>query len=154
MLTTLLALLALAVMVWMLFFSAAEHNVKSAPHNNIPTDSQQVERSANQVAQLLWSTMEMKSSLDRSIQAIGLHRFAAFTTESSSETSFALVLANGQGNGVVISSLHSRAGTRIYAKPLRVWGVEEHNLSAEEHLAIQNAQASLAGETATQNALF
>jgi len=44
------------------------------------------------------------------------------------------------GNGVVVSSLHMRDMTRVYAKPLKKWEAE-HHLTDEEKQAIANAYA-------------
>ena len=45
---------------------------------------------------------------------LGLIRFNPFNDMGSNQ-SFALALLDGRGNGLVVSSLHSRSGTRLYA---------------------------------------
>jgi hypothetical protein len=52
--------------------------------------------------------------------------------------SFSLALIDGTGNGYVISSIHSREGTRVYAKTVEAGG-SEYNLSEEEKKAIKIA---------------
>lgn len=75
------------------------------------------------------------------IQRIGVVRFNPFA-DTGSNMSFALALLDGQNNGIVISSLHSREGTRIYAKPIEN-GASKYTLMDEEKDAIEQANAKL-----------
>ena len=75
----------------------------------------------------------------RSLQWLGALRFNPFD-EVGGDQSFALALVDGYGNGVVVSSLHMRDVTRVYAKPLKKWEAE-HHLTDEEKQAIANAYA-------------
>jgi len=75
----------------------------------------------------------------RSLQWLGVLRFNPFN-DVGGDQSFALALVDGYGNGVVISSLHMREMTRVYAKPLKKWE-SEHHLTDEEKQAIANAFA-------------
>jgi hypothetical protein len=75
----------------------------------------------------------------RSLQWLGVLRFNPFD-EVGGDQSFALALVDGYGNGVVVSSLHMRDVTRVYAKPLKKWEAE-HHLTDEEKQAIANAYA-------------
>ena len=72
-----------------------------------------------------------------SIQHIGLVRFNPFE-DTGSDQSFALALLDGNRDGVVISSLHGRANTRLFAKPVEA-GDSRHALSDEEAQAIRIA---------------
>lgn len=72
------------------------------------------------------------------IQKIGLLRFNPFN-DTGGDQSFILALVDAENTGVVISSLHTRTGTRWYAKKvLKAKGVE-HKLSVEEEKAIKKA---------------
>jgi hypothetical protein len=75
----------------------------------------------------------------RSFQRIGLVRFNPFE-DTGGNQSFALALLDQAGDGVVISSLHARAGTRVYGKAVAK-GTSESNLSAEESEALRLALA-------------
>ena len=75
----------------------------------------------------------------RSLQWLGVLRFNPFN-DVGGDQSFALALVDGYGNGVVVSSLHMREMTRVYAKPLKNWEAE-HHLTDEEKQAIANAYA-------------
>jgi hypothetical protein len=72
-----------------------------------------------------------------SLQHIGLVRFNPFE-DTGSDQSFALALLDGRRNGLVVSSLHARGNTRIFAKPIEN-GSSRHSLSDEEAQAIRIA---------------
>jgi hypothetical protein len=72
-----------------------------------------------------------------SIQHIGLVRFNPFD-DTGSDQSFALALLDERRDGVVISSLHGRSNTRLFAKPV-TGGESAHALSDEELQAIRIA---------------
>jgi len=73
----------------------------------------------------------------RSLQHIGLVRFNPFD-DTGSDQSFAIALLDDQRDGIVISSLHGRANTRIFAKSVAD-GASAHNLSDEESEAMRIA---------------
>jgi hypothetical protein len=72
-----------------------------------------------------------------SIQHIGLVRFNPFE-DTGSDQSFAIALLDGERDGVVVSSLHGRTNTRVFAKPVE-GGASRHALSDEEAQAIRIA---------------
>jgi uncharacterized protein DUF4446 len=73
----------------------------------------------------------------RAVQHVGVVRFNPFE-DTGGNQSFALALLDSQGDGVVMSSLHSRQSTRIYLKPI-VNGRSETALSDEETEALRKA---------------
>ncbi len=87
-------------------------------------------------------TDELARRLERAgrahIQRVGFLRFNPFR-DAGGDQSFAVVLADQDGNGVVISSLHNRDVTRVYGKPLAAWE-SAYPLTEEEQRAIANAK--------------
>ena len=83
----------------------------------------------------MYSLIERRTQ--RSLQHIGLVRFNPFE-DTGSDQSFAIALLDDERDGVVISSLHGRANTRVFAKPV-VRGESPHHLSQEETEAIRVA---------------
>jgi len=75
----------------------------------------------------------------RTFQKVGLVRYNPFD-ETGGNQSFALALLDAGANGWVLSSLHARTGTRVYAKAIKA-GLAEGGLSEEETAAIQRAMA-------------
>jgi hypothetical protein len=84
-------------------------------------------------------TAVIERDLLGSFGRIGLVRFNPFE-DTGGNQSFALALLDGRGDGFVVSSLHSRNGTRIYAKAI-ARGAAETALSEEESAALQQALA-------------
>lgn len=72
------------------------------------------------------------------IQKIGLVRFNPFN-DTGGDQSFILSLVDEKNSGVVISGLHTRNGTRWYAKKVEEGKGAEHELSSDEIKAIKAA---------------
>jgi hypothetical protein len=81
----------------------------------------------------------VERDLLRSFSRVGLVRFNPFE-DTGGNQSFALALLNGTGDGFVVSSLHARAGTRLYAKSVSA-GASDSALSDEEAEALRQAMA-------------
>jgi hypothetical protein len=73
-----------------------------------------------------------------SLRHVGMLRFNPFH-DTGGDQSFAIALADEHGNGVILSSLHARDVTRVYAKPLLEWGAT-YSLTEEEKQVIALAQ--------------
>jgi hypothetical protein len=89
--------------------------------------------------ELIARTAFLESSARHHYAREGLVRFNPFP-DTGGNQSFALALLDESNDGVIISSLHSRTGTRIYAKAV-VAGKTDTNLSAEEAQAIDEAMS-------------
>ncbi|MGH2489078.1 MAG: DUF4446 family protein, partial [Candidatus Limnocylindria bacterium] len=74
-----------------------------------------------------------------SLQHVGLVRFNPFQ-DTGSDQSFAIALLDDERSGIVVSSLHGRDGTRIFAKSIQA-GQATHPLSDEEQKALAIASA-------------
>jgi hypothetical protein len=75
----------------------------------------------------------------KAFQRVGLVRYNPFE-ETGGNQSFALALLDAVGDGWVLSSLHARSGTRVYAKAIKA-GKADAALSEEETAAITRAMA-------------
>lgn len=84
-------------------------------------------------------TTSVERDLIGAFSRVGLVRFNPFE-DTGGNQSFALVLLDGNGDGFVVSSLHARAGTRLYAKAVSR-GASDSALSAEEAEALRQAMA-------------
>jgi hypothetical protein len=81
----------------------------------------------------------VERDLQGSFGRLGLVRFNPFE-DTGGNQSFALAMLDGRGDGFVVSSLHARAGTRVYAKAIGA-GSSEAALSDEEAEALRLALA-------------
>lgn len=79
----------------------------------------------------------------KSIHRVGMLRFNPFK-EVGSNQSFSLALLDGKNSGAVISSLHTREGARVYAKPIVQGQSKAFPLTEEEKQAILLAQQAKA----------
>lgn len=75
------------------------------------------------------------------LQKIGLVRYNPFA-ETGGDQSFCLAILDEHYSGLVISSLHSRDNTRVYAKPVRKSKPAGYEFSEEEKKAIKEAKKS------------
>lgn len=80
---------------------------------------------------------DLENSAIGHFSRMGLIRFNPFS-DTGGNQSFALALLDGRGNGFVVSSLHSRTGTRMYSKAVAA-GRADTALSDEETQAIEIA---------------
>lgn len=71
------------------------------------------------------------------IQKISFVKYNPYQ-DTGGDQSFTLVLLDGKDNGFVLTSLHSRSATRVYAKAVRK-GKADLELSKEERSAIMKA---------------
>ena len=76
----------------------------------------------------------------RSLHKFGLVRFNPFK-DLGGDQSFSIALLNGKNNGLVISSLHTKEGTRVYAKAIKLGKMDKYPLTEEEEEAIKIAMA-------------
>ena len=82
---------------------------------------------------------ELEKITQRTIQKVGVVRYNPFA-DTGGDQSFAMALLDSEGSGVVVSSLHSRTDTRVFAKPVQS-GRSRYPLSDEEQDAIRKALA-------------
>ncbi|GGG26835.1 DUF4446 family protein [Paenibacillus abyssi] len=90
-----------------------------------------------QEEQLALQTKELKiiaEALKKVKGNVGILRYNAFA-EQGSDMSFSLAIVNEHQDGVIISGIHSREETYVYAKPLKQ-GESNYALSPEERKAI------------------
>ena len=97
----------------------------------------QVRQVSSRLDDLNTMTEYMEQRTRGSLQHIGLVRFNPFD-DTGSDQSFAIALLDDRKDGIVISSLHGRANTRVFAKPVEN-GTSRHALSNEEADAIRIA---------------
>jgi len=82
---------------------------------------------------------ELDALSQRTIQKVAVIRYNPFS-DTGGDQSFAIAMLDSLGNGVVLSSLHSRTDTRVFAKPVQS-GRSKFQLSDEEQDAIKKALA-------------
>ena len=101
-----------------------------------------VQQACTSVAELQMETDRIDRTLQHTMQWTGVVRFNPFRY-TGGDQSFAWAIADSQGNGIVLSSLHTRESTRVYAKPLHNWE-SQYSLTEEEQEAITRARPAQA----------
>ena len=82
-------------------------------------------------------TATLEADGRKAFQRFGLVRYNPFE-DTGGNQSFALALLDADGDGAILTSLHTRQATRMYAKPVR-GGRSDAALSAEETEALRIA---------------
>ncbi len=72
------------------------------------------------------------------VQKMALKRYNPYK-DTGGDQSFSVALLDGLGNGLVVTSLHSRSGTRVFAKPVKEGKEEKFEFSDEEKETVKEA---------------
>lgn len=72
------------------------------------------------------------------IQRVSLLRYNPYD-DTGGDQSFSLALLDERGNGLVVTSLHARSGTRVFAKPVLEGKSAKYQFSKEEEEVIRKA---------------
>lgn len=81
----------------------------------------------------------LDSRIKKKTTSASVTRFNPFVGEGvGGNQSFSSVFADEEGNGVVITSIHTRARTNVFAKPLKNWK-SEYELTNEEKKTIEDS---------------
>jgi hypothetical protein len=97
-----------------------------------------VRQTEAQVEALEQLARRLEEASQFNLRHLGFVRFNPFR-DTGGDQSFAIAMADGLGNGLILSSLHARDMTRVYAKPLQHWE-SSHTLTDEEKQAIDLAR--------------
>lgn len=135
-------LLLIFLLVWALAITAyVLYLTKSIPNSRMRRRFPQEENVGGRLAKLEEQFKLFYAESSTFVNHIGVVRFNPFK-DIGGQQSFAIALLDKTGTGVVLSALHSRAATRIYAKPISKGKSLGNELSNEEQkaltLAIEN----------------
>ncbi len=119
-----------------LMIGANGGSLEAILHEHLDT----VQTAKTQAIQARDRVAQIERASRQHLQHMALVRYNPFS-HTGGDQSFVLALANAEGHGVVINSLHARDGTRIYAKPLAAWS-SPYALTEEEQDAIAKARTS------------
>ena len=96
------------------------------------------------MGQIEGTLRRINAILPHTIQGHGVVRYSAFE-KVGGDQSFSVALVDERGSGAMISGLHVREDTRVYAKPLTQWR-STYSLSAEEQQALGQARQMIDGQ--------
>ena len=150
--TTIIVALAAAVvllLVWVALLQRAEARLRrrlrrvltggesTSLDQILDQQSQRLDGLSGRVDALNKLHRELEAITQRAVQKVGVIRYNPFA-DAGGDQSFAIALLDAEGNGLVVSSLHSRTETRVFAKPVRA-GRSTYPLSDEEQQAVKKA---------------
>jgi uncharacterized protein DUF4446 len=90
---------------------------------------------ADGIRELVQASEYLHEATQAAIRKMAFERYSPFPGVGGNQ-SFTLALLDAHNSGVVITSLHGRESTRVYAKAIRQ-GKPLQNLSEEEHRVFQ-----------------
>ena len=130
-----LTALTLVLLLFLNFFrkltkNTTETDLKKVLEKILSTQSINSEEIANLVSRV----SEIEAYDQFHVQKIGLVKFNPFK-EIGGKHSFSLAILDGKDTGVIVTGLHTRVSTRIYAKAIKK-GKSETELSEEEKKAL------------------
>lgn len=79
---------------------------------------------------------KLKEEITTHLQTLTVKRFNPFS-DTGGDQSFIMAILDGNSDGVVITSLHSRENTRFYVKSVKGGVGVDHPLSSEEQKIIK-----------------
>ncbi|WP_256759631.1 DUF4446 family protein [Cohnella sp. WQ 127256] len=142
-------ILLLVMFIWLIVVTSKLRKLKAA-HNKIMGDTgvHNIEEILNTVHAKLSSVEhtqvhqsdkmnQHEKRLSTLKGRVSVHRFNAFS-ESGSDLSFSIAFVNEEQDGVVITGIHGREQTFLYAKPIDK-GQSAYMLTPEEKIAINQA---------------
>ena len=98
-----------------------------------------LQKHGERIGELVSASTYLHRALQTAVRKVSFERYNPFPGLGGNQ-SFTLVLLDAHNSGVVLSTLHSRETTRIYAKGVRD-GQPLQPLSEEERRTLQNALA-------------
>jgi len=104
----------------------------------LANQSKNIKSLDREIQELYNISNQINNLSSRGIHKIGMVRFNPFK-DVGGDQSFSLAMLNGKNNGLIISTLYSREGTRIYAKSVIAGSSEKYPLTEEEKQAIKIA---------------
>ncbi len=96
-----------------------------------------LKKTEREIKQICNSLQDVRNMASQSIQKVGMVRFNPFK-ETGGNQSFVIALLDSYNNGLVITSLFTRQGNRVYSKPVKE-GQSKYPLSKEELEALEKA---------------
>jgi hypothetical protein len=103
----------------------------------LASQMQRLDRVGDEVMAQAGRLRQLEADARHMVQRVGIVRFNPFE-ETGGNQSFVLALLDGDSNGVLVTSLHARAGTRVYLRTV-IGGRCDVALSAEETEALRQA---------------
>lgn len=100
--------------------------------------AQSLQKLSDEINHLNDSHKQFQKVSEKHLQKVGFLRYNPFS-DTGGDQSFCVCFLDQNNHGVIMTSLHSREQTRLYAKSVKDGRVEGFELSKEEDLALKMA---------------
>lgn len=130
--------LGIVSIIWLLILSWLVWKNKIFLQNLFPQKGGGFKDRLEEVLAEVKSLEDFKKKSLTNVQKVFLKRYNPYK-ETGGDQSFSIALLDGRGDGVVLTSLHSRAGTRIFAKPVQKGKERDFQFSEEEREVVTEA---------------
>lgn len=84
---------------------------------------------------VLKALKDLADDQQKAVSKVAMSRYNPYK-DVGGDQSFSIILLNGRDSGLVVTSLHTRSGTRIYSKQITS-GKTEVELSSEERMLLR-----------------
>jgi hypothetical protein len=91
----------------------------------------------------------LNTIMPHTIQGLGIVRYSAFEGVGGDQ-SFSAAFLDADGNGALITCLHSGTDMRVYGKPIQQFR-SSYSLSADEQTALSKARGIISGEETSED---
>lgn len=127
------------VVIWLLVLSYLFWKEKSFLKSLFPKEgNRDIRQKFGEVTNALEEFAKKEKRDLSNIRKVALVRFNPYE-DTGGDISFSLALLNSENSGIVITSLHSRAGTRIFAKDVIKGKAGKYKFAEEEEKVIKEA---------------
>lgn len=124
------------IISWRKMFQGSSGKIlKQALEDNL-IQTKMVVNKINFLEKEIESLVDQKASY---IQKTAFRRFNPFG-DTGGDQSFVWACLDEEDNGIILSSLHGRDGTRVYGKKIKNGSVSGHKLSTEEETVLNEAK--------------
>ncbi len=112
---------------------------KKSPHLNaiVMRNVETIKKMTGDIDKLYAVAQELQQVALHSTQKVGTYFYNPYG-DTGGTLSFSIAMLDAEDNGIVISSLHSRSGTQVYAKAI-ARGQSKQHLTGEEIEALRRA---------------
>jgi hypothetical protein len=130
---------AAAILIWLLILSYNQRKQDKLLKSLFPKFGERdIRKKFEEILELERKIGNLEKGLVQGISKVELIRYNPYE-DTGGDQSFSVVLLNKENTGLVITSLHSRSGTRVFAKEVIMGKAGKFQFSKEESEAVEKA---------------
>lgn len=119
------------IALWLLILTYLVNQERQFLKKLFPQKDGGIKEKLDEVLKEVDSLGEFKRQSVTHLQGVALKRYNPYD-DTGGDLSFSLSILDGKGDGIVVTALHARSGTRIFAKPVKKGKETKLKFSEEE----------------------